>query len=98
MGVVNQKSTEEGPAARVGSVIKGKWKIDSLLGVGGMAAVYAASHRHGQKAALKILHTDFAREKRICEGFPRDAHVPKKANHVATIPCLEHQLTRTAST
>ena len=52
---------EQGPTARVGVVIKGKWTVDGLLGVGGMAAVYAASHRNGQRAALKILHADFAR-------------------------------------
>ena len=56
------KTKDEGPAARVGTTIKGKWKVESLLGVGGMAAVYAASHRNGQTAALKILHGTFARD------------------------------------
>jgi hypothetical protein len=30
---------------RVGQVIKEKWRLDVLLGVGGMAAVYAATCR-----------------------------------------------------
>jgi len=84
---------EAGPTARVGSVIKGKWKVDGLLGVGGMAAVYAASHRNGQRAALKILHADFAREKTICERFLREAYVSNKVNHAATVQVLDDDMT-----
>ncbi|MBX3206963.1 MAG: serine/threonine protein kinase, partial [Labilithrix sp.] len=94
--MANQKSKggdDGGPNARVGSVIKGKWKIESLLGVGGMAAVYAASHRNGQRAALKILHTDFAREKTICERFLREAYVSNKVNHGATVQVLDDDMT-----
>ena len=32
---------------RVGSMVKDKWRIESLLGAGGMACVYAATHRNG---------------------------------------------------
>jgi serine/threonine protein kinase len=84
---------EQGPAARVGVVIKGKWTVEGLLGVGGMAAVYAASHRNGQRAALKILHTDFAREKTICERFLREAYVSNKVNHSATVQVLDDDMT-----
>ena len=82
-----------GPNARVGSVIKNKWTVESLLGVGGMAAVYAAAHRNGQRAALKILHTDFAREKTICERFLREAYVSNKVNHGATVQVLDDDMT-----
>jgi serine/threonine protein kinase len=94
--VANPKSKngdDGGPGARVGTVIKGKWTIDALLGVGGMAAVYAASHRNGQRAALKILHTDFAREKAICERFLREAYVSNKVNHGATVQVLDDDVT-----
>ena len=94
--MANQKSKggdDGGPNARVGTVIKGKWKIEALLGVGGMAAVYAASHRNGQRAALKILHTDFAREKTICERFLREAYVSNKVNHGATVQVLDDDMT-----
>jgi hypothetical protein len=80
---------EAGPNDRVGITIKGKWKVESLLGVGGMASVYAASHRNGQRAALKILHTDFAREKTICDRFLREAYVSNKVNHPATVQVLD---------
>lgn len=80
-------------AARVGSVVRGKWTLDRLLGVGGMAAVFAASHRNGQKAALKILHAEFAKERPICERFLREAYVSNKVNHSATVQVLDDDVT-----
>jgi len=37
---------------RIGQVLKEKWRLDVLLGVGGMAAVYAATHRNGSRVAI----------------------------------------------
>ena len=38
---VDVKVATERAQARIGSVIKDKWRLDRLLGVGGMACVYA---------------------------------------------------------
>jgi len=83
--VVKSQTDAANPQARVGQVIKGKWTIESLLGVGGMAAVYAAVHRNSTRAALKILHADFAREKTVVERFLREAYVSNKVGHPATV-------------
>ena len=40
--------------ARVGLTLKGKWRIDELIGVGGMASVYAATHRNNKRVAVKM--------------------------------------------
>ena len=90
---VNAMSDADGPEKRIGTVIKGKWTLDSLLGVGGMAAVYGASHRNGQRAALKILHADFARDKVICERFLREGYVSNKIGHPATVAVLDDDKT-----
>src|SRR4051794_22410680 len=37
-----------GPRARVGQTLRGKWHLDGLLGSGGMASVYAATHRNAK--------------------------------------------------
>ncbi|MFO0640616.1 MAG: protein kinase [Polyangiaceae bacterium] len=81
------------PAARVGQVIKGKWTIEALLGVGGMAAVYSAVHRNSTRAALKILHADFAREKTVVERFLREAYVSNKVGHPATVQVQDDDVT-----
>jgi len=38
---------------RVGQTLRGKWRLDVLLGVGGMAAVYAATHRNGSRVVMR---------------------------------------------
>lgn len=38
---------------RVGTVIRDKWTLVRLLGVGGMAAVYVGMHRIGRRDAIK---------------------------------------------
>lgn len=80
-------------ASRVGTTVKGKWTIDALLGVGGMAAVYAATHRNGQRAALKILHIDFAKDKSVCDRFLREAYVSNKIGHSACVAVLDDDTT-----
>ena len=86
-------SEEERALARVGRTIKGKWTLESLLGVGGMAAVYAAQHRNGQRSALKILHAEYAREKLVCERFLREAYVSNTVNHPACIKVVDDDMT-----
>jgi hypothetical protein len=84
---------DDGPVRRVGTLIKGKWTVESLLGVGGMATVYAALHRNGQRAALKVLHLDFARDKTICERFLREGYVSNKIGHPACVAVLDDDRT-----
>ncbi len=55
--------------ARVGTSLNGAWRLDALIGLGGMAAVYAATHRKGQRVAIKLLHPERARTGAIARGF-----------------------------
>jgi serine/threonine protein kinase len=53
--------------ARVGSLLDGRWRLDRLIGVGGMTAVYAATHRNTKRVAVKILHPEFAVDDNACQ-------------------------------
>ena len=53
-------------------MIAGKWRLDGLVGVGGMAAVYCATHRNGAVAAIKILHPEFAGHQELRSRFMRE--------------------------
>ena len=53
-------SDERKPDGRVGQTLNGKWRIDRLIDVGGMATVYEATHRNGRRAAIKVLHASVA--------------------------------------
>ncbi|WP_437815388.1 protein kinase domain-containing protein [Sorangium sp. So ce1078] len=79
--------------ARVGMTIKNKWRIDALLGVGGMASVYAATHRNGSRAALKILHAEFARDVGIRDRFLREGYVANKIDHPGRVAILDDDIT-----
>src|SRR6187455_2128186 len=60
--------------ARIGTVLKKKWHLDQLLGVGGMAAVYAATHRNKKRAAIKMLHAELSLDSVMRERFLREGY------------------------
>src|ERR1700760_290372 len=66
---------------RVGSTLRGKWTREKLLGVGGMAAVYAGAHKIGQRAAIKILHPEIARSAELRARFEQEAHAVNRFKH-----------------
>lgn len=65
--------------ARVGRVLKDKWKLHRVLGVGGFAVVYEATHRAGKRVAVKMMHPELALEPELRARFVREAYV---ANHI----------------
>jgi serine/threonine-protein kinase len=75
--------------ARVGSVLDGKWTLERLLGSGGMAAVYAARHRNGARAAVKILHADLSRRKEVRERFLREGYAANRVEHHGAVKVLD---------
>ncbi|HET7539057.1 MAG TPA: serine/threonine-protein kinase [Polyangiaceae bacterium] len=66
--------------ARIGTILKKKWHLDQLLGVGGMAAVYAATHRNKKRVAIKMLHAELSQDEAIRKRFLREGYI---ANSVA---------------
>jgi predicted Ser/Thr protein kinase len=78
---------------RVGDTVNGKWRLDALLGIGGMASVYAATHRNGSRAALKILHAEFGRDPGIRDRFLREGYVANKVDHQGRVAILDDDVT-----
>ncbi len=81
----SEELIDAGCRERVGTRLAGKWQIDRLLGVGGMAAVYAATHRNGRIAALKVLHEKYAALSQVRERFLREALVANKIDHPGVV-------------
>src|SRR5262245_11898730 len=76
--------------ARVGSVLGGKWIVQRLLDMGGMAAVYAAEHRTtGKRAAIKLLMPMFAANEQIRERFLREGYVANKVDHPGSVSVFD---------
>jgi serine/threonine-protein kinase len=70
---------------RVGQVIKEKWRLDVLLGVGGMAAVYAATHRNGSRVAIKLLHPELSTHHEVRTRFLREGYVANAVGHEGAV-------------
>ena len=83
--------------SRVGSTLRDKWRLDRILGIGGMAAVYAASHRNGSTAALKVLHPQYAAVPSIRERFLREAYIANKAGHDGIVKVRDDELDEAGS-
>jgi serine/threonine protein kinase len=82
----------EAAEARVGTSLNAKWRLDALLGVGGMGAVYAATNRNGSRAALKVLHIEFARETSIRDRFLKEGRIANSIEHDARVVVLDDDL------
>ncbi len=72
-------------AQRVGMTVCNKWKLDRLIGTGGMAAVYAATHKIGRREAIKILHSEVARDPELRVRFEQEAHPVNRFKHPGAV-------------
>ncbi len=59
--------------ALIGQTIDGQYFLKSLLGEGGMGAVYRASHADGPDVAVKVLHEELGGDADLKERFEREA-------------------------
>lgn len=80
-------------AKRVGTVVQGRWRVDELLGYGSTAAVYAATHRNGSRAALKIIHLSLCGDRTVCERFLQEAGIANAVKHRAVVPVRDDGMT-----
>jgi serine/threonine-protein kinase len=74
--------------ARVGTVVCGRFKIERLLALGGMAAVFAATDENGATVALKMLLPQFAAVASIRARFTREAYVANKIGHPGVVAIM----------
>jgi len=68
--------------ARLGDVIAERYRLDKILGVGGMGAVYQAHHLLlKQDVAVKILHTHLSANEDIAMRFDREGQSAARLAH-----------------
>lgn len=74
----------------LGTLINGKWRVERVLGEGGMATVYYAVHEHTRRrAAIKVLHPEFCHAGEVRERFAREARAANSVNHRGAVPVLD---------
>ena len=90
--VEEQDPVRDQAKGRVGATLRGKWRLDALIGVGGMAAVYAGTHRNGKRGAIKILHSELSGNQNIRTRFLREGYVANTVDHPGAVSVLDDDI------
>jgi serine/threonine-protein kinase len=71
-----------GPGSLVGVVLGGRYRIEKVIGEGGMGAVYQAEHTHMRKRlAIKVLHPEMSKMPEVVARFEREAMAAAHIEH-----------------
>jgi eukaryotic-like serine/threonine-protein kinase len=74
-------TSKEDSAARVGSYVAEKWRLEELIAHGSVAATYRAQHRNGLTSAIKIVHRSHSQPRPAVERYIREAHLANRVRH-----------------
>ena len=70
----------------LGTILAGRYRIEQLVGSGGMGAVYRAEHVHMRKAvAVKVLHREMAAFPEVVARFEREAVAGGRIEHAHVV-------------
>jgi serine/threonine-protein kinase len=78
-------------------VLRGKYRLDRVLGMGGMATVYAATHRNGNEFAVKVLHPDLSLRSELRTRFLREGHAASAVKHPGAVTDLDDDVAEDGS-
>jgi len=67
--------------ARIGTWLKDKYRLDRVIGTGGMAVVYAATHRNQAEFAVKVLHRELSLNEMVRTRFRREGYAANSVKH-----------------
>lgn len=73
----------------LGTVLRTKYRIDRVLGVGGTAVVYAVTHRNRRRFALKMLRPDLSARPDVRSRFVREGYVANTVEHPSVVDVLD---------
>jgi serine/threonine protein kinase len=87
-----------GLEAYVGQVLDEKYRLERLLGRGGMGAVYLATHLGTERfVALKLIAPQFMRNEEFVERFKREARASGRLRHPNVVDVTDFGFARAGS-
>jgi len=75
--------------AKLGSWLCGKWRLDQIVGAGGMATVFLATHRNGRRVAVKLLHPEVAMMTEARRRFVNEGYAANRIDHPGVVAVLD---------
>ncbi|MEP7127149.1 MAG: protein kinase, partial [Byssovorax sp.] len=80
---------EQRAQKRIGTILGEKYTLSRVLGVGGMAVVYLATHRNGNRVAVKVLHPELSLDPGLVARFAREGYVANAIDHRGAVRVLD---------
>lgn len=75
---------------QLGTIIDGKYRIDRMLGKGGMGAVYEGENeRIHRRVAIKVLHTEVSDRADVVQRFEREAQAAGRIGSAHIVEVLD---------
>ena len=79
--------------ARIGSTLRSKYRLDAVLGVGGMAIVYRATRASDQaQFAIKMLLPELSVRESVRKRFLREGHAASSVNHPGVVEVVDEDV------
>jgi serine/threonine-protein kinase len=70
-----------------------RYRLDALIGVGGMSAVFAATHQNRRRFALKFLAPELVRRGDLRKRFVREGLIANTIGHRAVVNIVDDEIT-----
>ena len=94
---MSHATKEQRAQRRVGTVLRDKYALERVLGVGGMAAVYLGVHRNGHRVAVKVLHPEASDDPDVKARFLREGYVANSIGHPGAVRVLDDDVAEDGS-
>jgi serine/threonine protein kinase len=88
VGEANNERRRAEPDPLIGIVV-GRYRIETVLGVGGMGTVYRAVGPEGEVVALKLVRSEFAQDRVFRRRFDREARIASSIVNPHVVPVLD---------
>lgn len=85
-----QNPARRGGDPWLGALVDGRYKVEEIIGRGGMGVVYKIKHqRMGKVAAMKVMHSELARDPEVVGRFQREAEAVSRLTHPNTVQVFD---------
>jgi eukaryotic-like serine/threonine-protein kinase len=77
---------------RLGTTLRGKYRLDAVLGAGGMAVVYRAQHRNRAEFAVKMLLPALSHDEETRMRFLREGYAANSVKHPGAVLIVDDDI------